>query len=188
MSTKFPHALHRPLRPAPDIGNFRAWPHGQVTSIVIMPPHATPWQNVFKRKGSSRARRTETTPAAAEGRAGGAAAVPAALPSLGAPVALGPQVPHTQTAKFLRDLISLVVIDDLAAGAGGQGLVDAVPHPGGDVVYPPAVLGHVQRIPGAWVERPSVDRLLDEPHRAVGEGEVGAAGVVARRRRRVGRE
>src|SRR5262245_24374393 len=163
MSTKFPHALHRPLRPAPDIGNFRAWPHGQVTSIVIMPPHATPWQNVFKRKGSSRARRTETTPAAAEGRAGGAAAVPAALPSLGAPGALVPQVPATRTAKLRRDLISLVVRDGLAAGAGGQGLVDALPLSGGEVKHPPVVLGHAQRIPGARVDPPGVDRFLEEP-------------------------
>src|SRR5262245_1361912 len=76
--------------------------------------------------------------------------------------------------------------DGLAAVAAGQGLVDADPGARArDEQRPRGLLGPAardERAAGAGAQWPRVDCLLEEPHRAVEEGEVAAAGVEARSR------
>ncbi len=71
--------------------------------------------------------------------------------------------------------------DDLAAVAARELLVDAVLRPRGEDQVSIGV-GRAGGESGRRVERPGVDRVLEEADRAVGEREVGAAGMVARRR------
>src|SRR6516225_8860229 len=67
-------------------------------------------------------------------------------------------------------------VDHLAAVAGGEGLVDREPRPGGATKDPDPVRGGIDRdpgrVPGGRVDLPSVDRLLQEPYRPVEGREV----------------
>src|SRR4051794_20356767 len=74
----------------------------------------------------------------------------------------------------------LVGADDLAPGAGREGLVDPRGGPGREQ----AGRGIVRDVRGRAIARvvgPGVDRLLEEADRAVEEGEVTTAGMEARR-------
>src|SRR6478735_8014781 len=76
-------------------------------------------------------------------------------------------------------------LDQLIARTGGKHLIDSQPSSGLHVEASLIVLRDTQRVAGV-VSGPGVDRILEEPDRAVGEGEISTVGVEARRRRRVG--
>src|SRR4051794_13445115 len=80
----------------------------------------------------------------------------------------------------------LVGTDDLAEVAGRELLPDAEVRPRGDrvqevVAFNVRLGADPRRVAGVRVVPPAVDRLLDEPDRAVAEGDVDAPGVEARR-------
>ena len=79
--------------------------------------------------------------------------------------------------SFLQNDVSSILVgaDDLAAVAGRESLIDAVKSGRSGCRpswQPPGHCGDQPRVP-------RVDRVLDEPDRAIAEGEVAAAGVIA---------
>src|SRR5262245_41725384 len=89
--------------------------------------------------------------------------------------------------KCRRPTLSSVAVrtDDLAAAATGQGLVDTDPRARARHERALRVLGPAagdQRPVGPGVERPRVDRILEEPDRAIEERKVAATGMETRGR------
>src|SRR5271157_395664 len=72
----------------------------------------------------------------------------------------------------------LIGAHDLAPGSGRESLIDSLGRRHGEEACR-RVVGDVRRLTIDWIVRPSVDRILEEPHRTVEEGEVAAAGMKA---------
>src|SRR5271157_3300493 len=72
----------------------------------------------------------------------------------------------------------LIGAHDLAPGSGRESLIDSLGRRHGEEACR-RVVRDVRRLTIDWIVRPSVDRILEEPHRTVEEGEVAAAGMKA---------
>src|SRR5271157_1413072 len=72
----------------------------------------------------------------------------------------------------------LIGAHDLATGSGRESLIDSLGRRHGEEACQ-RVVRDVRRLTIDWIVRPSVDRILEEPHRTVEEGEVAAAGMKA---------